>query len=165
MYLRPCRNCPHKDGCEMKAEWQNKLYGLGLTLVNFKCEKRLSLLQPGQRIGLVFKDPSDDCLYPYENFAYGVHEELDQTATVMRARGTRILVWLDEMTPVGRNPVAVSPDRVTPIDGTVELCSECGQPNGTKADERRANGSMGFYCGKCQGGPAPNDDWLEGEPY
>ena len=35
VYLRPCRSCPHKEGCEIKAKKLEAIRGLGLTLVNF----------------------------------------------------------------------------------------------------------------------------------
>lgn len=160
MYLKPCRNCPHKDGCELKAERLASLRGLGFTSANFKCDKRLSLLQPGQRIELELLacDPTDR-----------IQGEETHTATVMRARKTRILIWLDEETCRGRNPIAVSPDRVTPIEGKVELCSECGQPTGTKPIERTENrGNLKYHsewdCWKCEGRPDPCVEWNERDP-
>jgi len=130
--MKPCRNCPHKDGCEIKAEKQRALRGLGLTLVNFKCDKRLSLLQPGQRIKLTLATEWQG------EHGYGTTEF---EAVVMRPTGTRILVWLLDRGD-GKNPIAVHPDRVTPIEGMVKLCPACQQPEGT-------NPSSGFWCVEC----------------
>lgn len=143
MYLKPCRNCPHRDRCSAKAEKLISLRGLGFTSANFKCDKRLSTLPPGQRI----KFEMGDC---DETYTY--------QAIVMRARRTKILVWLvscddEECVPClmsGKNPIAVSPDRVTPIDGQVALCPECGQPEGTRPQERK-DGASKWFCPCCAG--------------
>jgi len=147
--MRPCRNCPHKDGCEIKAEKQRALRGLGLTLVNFKCDKRLSQLQPGQRIELVIMLSPDEtaseagmCDGP-DGSRILPGETRAVKATVMRPKGARILVWLDKETFRHRNPIAVHPDRVTPIEGMVTVCPVCQQPAGTKPADSR------FYCHEC----------------
>ena len=138
MYLRPCRACPHKDGCDRKAELIKVLpKGFGLTLVSFRCEKRLSQLQPGQVVLLTLCDREDSC-------------DVDFTATVMRPQGTRILVWLDDNDEADawRNPIAVAPNRVKPIKGPRKLCPECDQPEGT-VPMIRVDGATKFVCLTC----------------
>lgn len=145
MYLKPCRNCPHKDGCELKAKRLESLRGLGFASANFKCEKRLSLLPPGQRIKLVLWQDSGGGYQDRDG------DDFEFTATVMRPHKNRILIWLnnhEELASPARNPIAVRPDYVTPIEGKVSLCPECDQPRGTKPIARK-HSSMEFWCVRC----------------
>ena len=150
MYLKPCRNCPHKEGCDIKADKLASLRGLGFVSANFRCEKRLSRLPPGQRIAFKMGDGE----YPY-------WEECTFTAVVMRPYKTRILVWItscDGDSDVGlisrKNPIAISPDRVTLLGGHVKVCPVCGQPEKTRPDERKGSDGVinTFYCAECAGG-------------
>ncbi len=162
MYVRPCRNCPHREGCDIKASKLESLRGLGLTSVNFKCDKRLSELQPGQRIEFVMGDGAGHG----EDWA-----EYTFTGIVMRPRGSKILVWLvsrdddvyedapgphpqvcQNLLVSGKNPIKLSPNRVTPVAGAlVPLCPDCDQPEGTKADEARSPGTQPWFCPRCAG--------------
>jgi len=157
MYLKPCRNCPHKDGCELKAAKLKSLQGLGITFVNFKCPTRLYLLPPGQKVKLELWQDSGGGYQDRDG------DDFEFTATVMRPHKTRILVWLDEheeLDSPARNPIPVHPDRVTPIPGRVKLCSECDQPEGTKPMERDQNsGKSEFHCWKCKGLPDPRIEY------
>ena len=144
MHLKPCYNCPHKDGCEIKAEKRAALRGLGFTSAKFKCEKHLSTLPPGQRITLLIGDAwEEDC--PGKPHL----EDEEHTATVMGPSKGRILVWLDEVTIIDRNPIRVRPDRVTPLPERVSVCKECGQPEGTKARDE-------WFCQSCVERPLPS---------
>lgn len=135
-FLRPCARCPHKvasDGapCPIRQEKADIIRRAKLTLANFRCDKRLSDLPPGQRVRLTMKscdqpEDGDESYYP-------TFEEEEFQGTVMRPHKTRVLIWLDELSPLGRNPVALRPDRIFPITGErVNLCPDCGQPEGTQ---------------------------------
>ena len=134
MYVKPCRNCPHREGCEIKVAKLASLRGLGLASVNFKCDKRLSKLQPGQRITFVMRD-GEGHDEPWDEYTF--------TGIVMRPYRTKILVWLvscdddvyeggsgphpqvyENLLCSGKNPIKLLPNRVTPVDGPlVPLCS------------------------------------------
>lgn len=137
-YFRPCANCPHKtiDGkpCPIKAEKLAIVRAAKLTLANFGCEKRLSELPPGQRVEL-----NMTLIYDCEGGRYSDEPETkDFTGTVMRElKNGRVLVWLDEESPQGKNPLPLKPDGMRPIEGEllVRICPECGQPEGTKGRE------------------------------
>ena len=158
MFVKPCFNCPHRKGCERKAEKLAAVRGLGLTSIAFKCDKRLSELQPGQRIEFTMMDGErGSALEPWSTYTF--------QAIVMRPYKHRILVWLvgcdhedEEPDPhpqqyeyllaSGKNPIAVSPDRVRPVNGRVPVCPDCGQPEGTKPEPRK-DGSVAFACFTC----------------
>lgn len=158
MYVKPCRNCPHKDGCKTKVEKLAALRGLGITSVNFKCDKRLSELQPGQRIEFTMGD-GKGCDWSEYTF-HGV---------VMRPRGSKLLVWLvsrdddvyedmpgphpqvyEHLLESDKNPIKLSPDRVRPVGGRVSLCPDCDQPDGTKPAEERKE-TQPWFCPRCAG--------------
>lgn len=156
MFLKPCYNCPHKPSvfpprrCEIKEQKLAAIRGHGFTSANFKCDKRLSTLQPGQRVKLE--------IWSFEEEGGWDLDSTEDTylATVMRESKGRILVWLDKPTSKGRNPIRVRPDGVTPIEGTVALCSECGQPDGTEGRKGdTANGVGAWDCWKCEGHEDP----------
>lgn len=143
MYLKPCRNCPHniRPECELKAEKRRRWKGLGLTSVNFKCDKRLSLLGGGQRV---------------EFRLDSVVGDLRLHGTVMRSHGTKLLVWVDDNDDYAdcsnHNPIVIAPNRLTPLDGAlVPLCTECQQPEDTKPWPRDDKGNQTFFCPKCAG--------------
>lgn len=137
-------HCPHKEGCEKKAGTLAAIRGLGITLVNFTCKKRLSELQSGQRVKLILREYGE-----MRDMGYGEAdcdvEENEYTGVVMRPiRGIRILVWLDTPTRRGRNPIAVRPNGVTPIEGKCKVCPGCQQPEGTTKRKE-------LYCPVCDG--------------
>ena len=140
MYLKPCRNCPHRKGCETKAEKLKSLRGLGFTSANFKCDDRLAGLQPGQRVMIDLIEMDNR----------GKDWKTTHIATVMAPHGARVLVWLDEITELGHNPISVQPNRLTPTGGRVEVCPECGQPEGTDPLPDR-DGRSRFHCPTCEG--------------
>lgn len=146
MYVKPCRNCPHKSGCAIKERTLRKLRSVSLRLssINFKCEVRLSTLPPGQRVrmSINFCDSDDE---------YCGEDEVERTGTVMRPYRNRLLVWLDETTALDRNPVALRPDRIEPIQGIplVKLCPTCDQPDGTTPAPRKDGKGM-WFCEDCQ---------------
>lgn len=160
MYVKPCRNCPHREGCEIKAAKLASLRGLGLTSVNFKCAKRLSELQPGQRIEFRMGDGYD---------RNGDWNDYTFQAIVMRPIGTKLLVWLvsrdddvyedapgphpqayTDLLVSGKNPIKVSPGRVKPVEGRVAVCPDCSQPEGTKPAEERSELAP-YFCPRCAG--------------
>ena len=141
MYLKPCRNCPHRNGCEIKADKLRSLRGLGFTSANFKCDHRLAELQPGQRVEITLLE-----IEHYED------KPMVHKGTVMTPHGARVLVWLDEVSSMGRNPISVQPDRLRPIEGRVEVCPDCGQPEGTVPLPDR-DGHCRFICLTCDGHP------------
>lgn len=166
MYLKPCNFCPHKGNCELELLWRFQLKsvmrqqglvalpkGDRLTTVVFTCAKRLSTLPPGQRVRLTLTETGGLVDFGYGEADWAI-EENEYAATVMRPQrdGVRILVWLDEATKQGRNPIAVRPNRVTPLDEPLRvLCSECRQPEGTKPLESRGDAGELFFCPKCAG--------------
>lgn len=145
MYMTPCRSCPHSHkSCAIKDAKRVAVRGAGLTSMNFRCEKRLSTLPPGQRVVMTLQN--EVTLGGYNDYEYQDWEDVDIVGTVMReARRGRVLVWLDEMTTRERNPVALWPHLMKPIEGhRVAVCSECGQPEGTKPIKA-------WSCWKCEG--------------
>lgn len=137
-HLRPCSDCPHRKGCERKQEILDIIRPAKLSLANFKCEKRLSELQPGQRVSLEMMEMCErfDCDGDGYEFKTTYPAEMGFEGTVMRPHKNRILIWLDTESPLGKNPVALHPDRVFPIEGQrVNICPECHQPEETMGRE------------------------------
>lgn len=132
-YMRPCSNCPHRkiDGvpCQIKQKKLEIIRAARLALVNFKCDKRLSGLQPGQRVQLEMEMT--------HSIREGDEPGMAQyNGIVMRPQKNRVLVWLDRLSPYGKNPVPLHPNRVLPIPAPlVKICPDCGQPAGTQARE------------------------------
>lgn len=134
MYLKPCRHCPHSNpgpkDCDLKLARLEAVCGLGLTSINWYCPRRLSTLPPGKRVSLVVGNIEED--------DFEIDETEDTyTATVMRPYKGRIQVWLDGREPWQKNPIAVRPNGLTPLnEPLVEICRECYQPKGTLPTER-----------------------------
>lgn len=143
--LAPCRYCWHKEGCELRERWREKLRGLRLTYVRFRCEKRLSEHQPGRRVLVRFFEGSA--------LDYNRPEECEFPGTVMGAevgKGAvaRLRVHFDEPDDVGwfeNDPhggewheviknragvMLVRPSQCKPLDEIVPVCPECGWPTG-----------------------------------
>lgn len=120
-----------------------------LTTVVFTCAKRLSTLPPGQRVYLELMEDIG------EHDGAGVADRscVDYEGTVMRPSRRypmKILVWLDNATERGRNPIAVRPNRVTPLDEPLrKLCPDCQQPEGTQPTEHYE--TYPHSCPRCAG--------------
>lgn len=50
VYIRPCRGCPLRDGCEQRDEWRDRVGGLGLRSATIRCGKLSAELRLGRRI-------------------------------------------------------------------------------------------------------------------
>lgn len=148
-------NCPEHEngvGCEKSQGIRDAVRGLGVTLVNFPCKKRLSERQPGQRVKLTLRERGEE-IWVGPDEVDTEWDDNEYEGTIMRpTKGTRILVWLDEPTRRECNPIAVRPNGVTPIEGTRELCRECQQPDGTtRTDSPKGckSGEGKIWCETC----------------
>lgn len=50
VYIKPCRGCPLRDGCEQKADFSKRVAGLGLRSVTFKCDLLAAEIRKGRRV-------------------------------------------------------------------------------------------------------------------
>jgi len=136
MILQPCLHCPKREKCDTRKAVLDRVRGLGLTSARIRCRKWYEDFPPGQRVSLTLM--SYDWGTGYDG-SYSIKEKNVHEATVMRHRKNRILVWLDDMTSFGKNPIAVRADGLTVIEGRRRVCPQCGQPEGTKKRDE-------WYC-------------------
>ncbi len=137
MHLKPCYRCPHHEGCEIKANVLAKIRGLKLTSARIKCDLWYKDFPGGQRVSFDLAEWD----------GYGDSDWSEYEGTVMRPHKDRLLVWLDQPTERGRNPIAIRADKMRKEEGSVKLCPECQQPEGTKPLKRGDNEP--FQCNRC----------------
>ena len=154
MQLKPCRHCRFKADCEVRekirAGMSLKLRGVRFSSLNFVCRKRSEGITAGARVSL------EVCEYEQsggsvENWPDWEPNELEVTGTVMKHEKGKVMVWLDE--PIKRaftqdrdnvktERLKVWPERLTALGESVEVCSECGRPDGKENREE-------WFCMKC----------------
>lgn len=146
MRLKPCCDCPHRDGCTIKASVRVALKTIEIRNLDFTCDKRLSELPPGRRVRIALYDAWSK---NRTTMSSGV---ITRMAIVMRPIGKQVMVWVEDGKALGRHTVAVAPDRLTPTGEDVEVCAKCGQPDGTEP-ATNDKGEPQYCCSVCMEEP------------
>lgn len=50
VYIKPCRGCPARQGCDLRDEFRRRVSGLGLRSASFRCARLSSVVRLGRRI-------------------------------------------------------------------------------------------------------------------
>jgi len=85
--INPCRGCPLRDGCALRAEWRQKVCGLGLRNAWFVCPTLAKEIRPGRRIQVTI--PVMGIGYDYrggEHECFGGRKMVRATITTADAR-------------------------------------------------------------------------------
>lgn len=149
--LRPCVRCRLRDGCEIKAAKLRHLRGLGLSLVNFRCQAKLDSVKPGMVVNVKLKyvwngDHTSGCSFEDggpEDHPEAICEPGTLRGIVMRwARDGRVWVYFPEQDAGALWSYtqhcqvfmcSVFPDALTPTGETERVCKHCGLPEGAEA--------------------------------
>lgn len=135
-YLKPCRRCRQRNGCDKKAATLKALRGSLVTAATVKCDRYGSKFQEGQRVvvtiskaqrgyGSISYDEDDESFRLRD--AQLVEGPAIFPGTVMRQASLKFMVLLD-LNEKNTVVVWVYPDAMTPIDDRWELCKKCDLP-------------------------------------
>jgi hypothetical protein len=152
-YLKPCHMCPQSQPCAIRKERLALLRPAKVSSANFKCQQRLVGYEPGQRVEFSLTEEAAS------QYGMGFHDVvIVYRGIIMRPIGRMLMIWVthfreesgafvEGITRRGRNPIALNPSRMTPIEGRVKVCPDCGQPD----DFEPTGMSDKYYCSTCQG--------------
>jgi hypothetical protein len=79
VYLRPCRGCPLRHGCEQRDEFRKRVSGLGLRSATFDCKRLASAIEPGTRVVVSHPIKVETCGYSGESCYDIVRAEVPAT--------------------------------------------------------------------------------------
>lgn len=89
-YYKPCKNCAADTAtCPRRTEVAKAIFGLSVTVVNFRCLSRKEMFRPGQRVEFHWIDYGDG---QFEEDAVSLLFH----GTVMEERGLRFIVRVDD---------------------------------------------------------------------
>lgn len=154
MILWPCLHCTFKPYCRHNESIRSALKGQHVTVASVKCSVPFDQFPPGSRANVVLID------YRY-GYDYGERQVAETyEGTVLRKRGRKVQLWLDEESPSGRTIISVYPDRLNALPGMVQICPECRRPeNRPEVRKSESSGNDKFQCWKCDG-YSSWEDWL-----
>jgi hypothetical protein len=134
MYVKPCARCPKRADCANRKTIIERVRGLRLGSISFRCDIYTDSFKPGMRVTCTLL--SD-------------REQFEATATVMAWQGRKVQVCVDAefqapmrtvygwcgepdieqpANTISRSVVKLWPDRLTPTGETVPICRNCRRP-------------------------------------
>lgn len=147
-HYRTCKHCLREKGdCSVRDGIRSKIKGIGLTSVKFKCNERVELFIPGQRVTVGFP------VY------YDGEGNLEcWPATVINKTDKGFLIRVDEVESDHETPFAeffqtgpycnVNPSRLDPLDEPSRLiCLACGNPAKADGSGNDCWKQVDNYCG------------------
>lgn len=130
-YLRTCHNCAHdRDACAKRDQIRRAISGHSVTSVKFRCDDRLPLYRPGDRVSVAWPVPRDD--------GYDEYDLETWPATVIKEVGARFVIRVDDVDSDHETPARsyiksdslyckVSPSKLTKLDEPQRrVCGLCG---------------------------------------
>lgn len=150
MILRPCLHCRLRDGCEIRAAKLKAVRGLGLTLVNFRCQTKADSIQPGMvvdaKLKYVWNGQHTSGVSTidggFEDYPEAICEPGTLRGIVMRwASDGKVWVYFPTqeagaLWSFTKNcevyMAALLPDCLTPTGITERVCIHCGLPETAK---------------------------------
>lgn len=163
MTYKPCYGCHLRDGCEQRAEKQKALRGLGLRMVDWKCDKKLSGVVMGSVVMFDWRY-YDGC---------GNNQIRNLIGIVMRWKDERRLwVYVDQAQisdvddfglPMSQ-VIPLLPTRLTFTGERVKVCRYCGHPEGVerikiKSKDTTQGGQPVMNDWHCRDGYNDNGEW------
>lgn len=152
MKYTTCNHCiEDSKTCPVRKEFERKLREVGLTSGRFRCDRKWQRLQPGTVVKIEFK------ILEYDGPEDVGEHLVEHEAVVMRTSRNygKLVVWVHDpdglrearhRDPQGkaqeRHVYAVWPDRCKPTGATVEMCRDCGAPQGAHDSDELGD----WYC-------------------
>lgn len=164
MILRPCARCLLKVGCEIKASKLRHIRGLGLSLVNFRCQEKIDSVKPGMIADVKLKyvwngQHTSGCSLEDggpEDHPEAICEPGTLRGTAMKwTRGGKVYVYFPDQDAGGLwsykahsavHICAVFPDALTLTGATERVCLHCGLPENAEVPGWRCRVVNGGYC-------------------
>ena len=147
MYYSTCTNCAvEKSTCIRRAEIRSAIRGIGITSAKFRCDDRLSIFHPGQRVAVTWPVGDDYDDTNYESWP----------ATIIAEVGTRFLISVDDVDGDFETPARdyiknerlfakVSPHKLRAIDEPCRaICKFCGSAPGNGPCPEKGSGWDGL---------------------
>ena len=149
---RPCLHCHRKKSCAVLSGKRKALRGLGLTLVNFKCDLAQEDFRPGERVRTTLDSYSIQQVYepaPDDPGTDIVATKIVADGTVLWWRDRKVLVQWDieigTYSDTGKylRILFVYPDRLSKLDEPPRRLCDCGFP---MTGEDECDLPNGFTC-------------------